>query len=99
VTFGGIVLTGDATDLNVLNEARMGDAAAVIAVTNSDNTNIMVAQMAKELYRVEHVIARLYDPAREGVYREFGIQTISPVLLSTKLIHDFLYKQKGDARK
>lgn len=85
-SFSGIVLNGDATYLNILHEAQIEKATTVISVTNNDNTNILVAQIAKELFNIKHVIARLYDPERECVYREFDIDTICPAVLSTKEI-------------
>ncbi|MDR2421274.1 MAG: TrkA family potassium uptake protein [Oscillospiraceae bacterium] len=89
-SFDGIALTGDATEIDVLEEAGLGDASALIAVTERDNTNIMIAEMARVLYDVPRVIARLYDPDKECVYQELGIGTISPVLLSTKEIEHIL---------
>lgn len=90
-SFSGIFINGDATDLGVLSEAQIENATAVITVTNNDNTNIMVAQIAKKLYNIQHVIARLYDPERECVYREFGIDTICPAVLSAKEIEKLLH--------
>jgi trk system potassium uptake protein TrkA len=92
-SFDGMTLTGDATELPLLDEANLSSASALIAVTQRDNTNIMVAQIARELYGVPHVIARLYDPDRECVYQELGIGTISPVLLSTKEIEHILHPE------
>jgi len=89
-SFGGIILTGDATEISVLIEAEIEKATAVISVTNNDNTNIMVAQLAKELFQIGQVVARLYDPERECVYREFNIDTICPAVLSTKEIDKLL---------
>jgi trk system potassium uptake protein TrkA len=83
-------MTGDATEMNVLNSAEIEKATAIISVTNKDNTNIMVAQLAKEMFSIERVIARLYDPECECVYREFGIDTICPADLSTKEIDKLL---------
>jgi len=94
-SYGGFSLIGDATDIDVLHEAQIKNATAVVCVTNNDNTNIMVAQMAKELFKVEQVIARLYDPERECVYREFGIATICPAVLSAYEIR----KQLGNVEK
>ena len=90
-SFSGITLAGDATYLHVLHEAEIERATAVVSVTNYDNTNILVAQIAKELFHIEHVIARLYDPDRECVYHEFGIDTISPAILSVKEIDKLLH--------
>lgn len=89
-SFGGITLIGDATDAGVLLEAGADKAAALISVTNNDNVNILIAQIAKEHFGIEHVIARLYDPEKECVYKEFGIKTICPALLSRKEIDKLL---------
>lgn len=89
-SFGGLSITGDALDLDVLQEAQINKASVVVAVTNSDNANIMVAQIARELFKIKRVIARLYDPERECVYREFGIDTICPAILSAKEIDKIL---------
>ncbi|MDF2520377.1 MAG: TrkA-N domain protein [Clostridia bacterium] len=89
-SFGGLTLTGDATDADVLQEAQIEKATVVISVTNNDNTNIMIAQMAKELFKKERVIARLYDPELECVCQEFGIDTICPAVLSIKRISNLL---------
>jgi len=89
-SYGGIVMTGDATEMNVLNNAEIEKATTVISVTNKDNTNIMVAQLAKEMFNIGRVIARLYDPECDCVYREFGIETICPAVLSAKEIDKLL---------
>ncbi len=95
--FGGLSLNGDATDLDVLQEAQINNATTVIAVTNNDNANILVAQVAREMFHIERVIARLYDPEREYVYHEFGIATICPAILSVKEIDKILYKQEAQS--
>lgn len=88
--FGGLSIVGDGTDLDKLREARIEQATAVIAVTNDDNKNIMIAQIAREVFHVKHVIARLYDPECEVVYQELGINTICPAVLSFKEIDKLL---------
>ena len=94
-SYGGLSLMGDATDIDVLHKAQIEKANVVVSVTNNDNANIMVAQIAKELFKIEHVITRLYDPERECVYREFGIDTICPAVLSANEIRKLL----GNAKK
>ena len=89
-SFGGLSVVANGTDLDALKEARIGSASTVIAVTNNDNTNIMVAQIARDLFHVDNVIARLFDPERESVYQEFGIKTICPAILSVKEIDKLL---------
>ncbi len=89
-SFGGLTVVGDAMEFSVLKDAEINKAGAVISVTNNDNTNIMVAQIAKEMYQINEVVARLYDPERECVYQEFGISTICPAVLSRKEIDKLL---------
>lgn len=89
-SFGGLTLLGDATDLDVLEEAEMEKATALVCVTDDDNTNILIAQLARRQYGVKRVISRLYDPDRECVYRELGIDTICPAVLSAQRIASLL---------
>lgn len=84
--FGGLSVVGDGTDLHRLREAQIERASAVIAVTNDDNINIMVAQIARYLFNTKRVISRLHDPECEIVYHELGIDTICPAVLSAKEI-------------
>ena len=88
--FGGLSVVADGTDLDALEDAQIQNASTVIAVTNNDNTNIMVAQLAQDMFHVDNVIARLFDPERESVYQEFGIKTICPAVLSVKEIDKLL---------
>ena len=94
--YGGLTLAGDATDIAVLRSAEIERADTVVSVTNDDNTNIMVAQIARNVYHIPNVICRLYDPEREIVYKEFGIDTICPTVLSTREIDRLLGKAKGE---
>ena len=93
-SYGGLTLAGDATDIAVLRSAEIERADTVVSVTNDDNTNIMVAQIARNVYHIPNVICRLYDPEREIVYKEFGIDTICPTVLSTREIDRLLGKEK-----
>ena len=88
--FGGLSVVGNGTDLDELRRAEINRATAVVAVTNDDNTHIMIAQIARDVFSVEHVIARLYDPECETVYQKFGIDTICPSALSAKEIDKLL---------
>jgi trk system potassium uptake protein TrkA len=74
---GGMVL-GTGIDEDVLRKAGIEGAEAFVAVTNGDNTNAMSAQIAKLVFQVPHVVARLYDPVREETYKTLGLDTVSP---------------------
>ena len=80
--FSGYRIVGDATEQSVLREANISEADFCFSATQNDNINLMVAQIARTIFEVPHVLARISDPAREAIYREFGIQTISPTQLT-----------------
>ncbi len=80
--FSGFTIEADALEEETLLEAKIGKADVVVTTTNDDNTNIMIAQIAKTIYNVPKVIARLFEPSRQRVYEELDIQTICPTILS-----------------
>jgi trk system potassium uptake protein TrkA len=80
--FSGFQVTGDAAEMAVLRQAKIEEADCLLAVTRHDNVNLMVAQVARTVFGVSKVIARVFDPSREAVYRQFEIETICPTTLS-----------------
>ena len=82
--FSGFQIVGDATELAVLRQAKTEQADCFLATTRHDNINLMVAQVARIVFDVPKVMARIFNPAREVVYRQFGIETISPTKLSAE---------------
>lgn len=89
-TFNGITLIGNGFDLETLKEGGIEKADALCAVTDGDNTNIMTAQVAKKIFNVPKVIARVYDPQRADIYRSLGIYTVSGTVLFASMIRDKL---------
>jgi len=69
---------GHGMDTDVLEEAGIADADAVIVATDGDNTNIVVAQIATRRYKVPSVAVRILDPARAEFYGGRGFQVVSP---------------------
>jgi trk system potassium uptake protein TrkA len=78
-TFVGQRVTGMGFDRNVLVEAGIERAGAFAAVSSGDNSNIIAARVAREMFGVERVIARIYDPRRAEVYERLGIPTVATV--------------------
>jgi trk system potassium uptake protein len=74
---GGFVL-GHGIDTSVLEEAGVADADVFVASTNGDNTNIVVAQIAKRRYEVPSVAARILDPHRAKFFSGRGFDVVSP---------------------
>lgn len=77
--FAGLTVTGMGFDRNVLSAAGIERADAFAAVSSGDNSNIIAARVARELFHVENVVARIYDAGRAGVYERLGIPTVATV--------------------
>lgn len=88
--FNGLTLTGVPIDQDVLKSAGIETADALVAVTEDDNTNIMVCQVAKEIFKVPKVIARIYNPEREHVFHQFGLETICPTDISVNVMRSLV---------
>jgi trk system potassium uptake protein TrkA len=81
--FSGRTVLGVGFDRDLLRQAGIEDAEALAAVTNGDNSNIMVARTAREVFGIDRVIARIYDPRRAAIYERLGIPTIATVQWTT----------------
>jgi trk system potassium uptake protein TrkA len=77
--FGGLTVTGEGFDRDVLIAAGVERADGFAAVSSGDNSNIISARLARETFGVERVVARIYDPKRAEVYERLGIPTVATV--------------------
>ena len=82
-SFTGQKLAGIGFDRATLIAAGIEHADAVAAVTSGDNSNILVARVARENFGIEHVVARIYDHKRAAVYERLGIPTVATVPWTT----------------
>lgn len=71
-----LVICGDATDKKILEDAKIQNADVFVAVTGSDNENIVASQLAKYSYRVPLVLARVEDMDRAQMLRGLGVDLI-----------------------
>jgi trk system potassium uptake protein TrkA len=92
-TFNGLCIVGSGFDLETLRKAGIESADALAVVTNGDNTNIMASQVAKTIFKVPRVIARLYDPKRAAIYKYMGLEIISGTVLVASMIRDKLIEK------
>src|SRR5881398_1845459 len=74
---GGFVV-GHGMDTDVLREAGIDDADAVVVATDGDNTNIVIGQVAQKRFANQCVVVRLLDPARAAFYRARGLRVVCP---------------------
>lgn len=76
--FDGLAIAGNPIDEDILKKAGIEKADAVFSVTADDNINVMVAQIAKNLFNVSLVLARISDPKRDIFYKKLGLDTVCP---------------------
>lgn len=81
-SFGGHRLEGSAAELATLKRSRMEEADLVLAVTERDSLNLLVAQLAKKVFGVPRVAARIYDPQTERVYKDLEVDIVCPTTLA-----------------
>jgi trk system potassium uptake protein len=88
--FKGRIVMGVGFDRDVLMEAGIEQADAFAATSSSDNANIIAARIARNIFRVPSVVARLYDPRRAEIYRRLGLTTISSTALGAERIRELI---------
>jgi trk system potassium uptake protein TrkA len=84
--FTGQAIAGIGFDRDRLLEAGIERAGALAAVTSGDNSNIMIARVARETFGVERVVARIYDPRRAAIYQRLGIPTVATVAWTSERV-------------
>ncbi len=89
-SFKGSPVLGDGTDMDTLRQAGIEKADAFLALTQGDNRNLMAAQIAKKIFSVKQVIAKVNDPIRANTYRGEGIYTFSRTTILGTLLHAVL---------
>jgi trk system potassium uptake protein len=88
--FRGRVIRGIGFDKNVLASAGIEQADAFVAASSSDNANIVAARIARNIFHVPRVVARLYDPRRAEIYQRLGLTTISSTTWAAERIRQVL---------
>lgn len=86
--FNGIRIRGVEFDNDILLEAGIDGADMFLGVTNDDNTNIMASQIARDIFNVPKVMARICEPNKEFIYEKLGIDIINPINLSFDMIRN-----------
>jgi trk system potassium uptake protein TrkA len=96
--FRGQLVIGVGFDREVLLQAGIEHADAFAATSDSDNANIVAARIARHVFHVPRVVARLYDPQRAEIYRRLGLMTISSTAWGAERIREVLTHAELDAR-
>lgn len=94
--FSGITVSGVPLDQDVLQQAGIDACDALLAVTEDDNQNIVISQIASQIYHVPKVITRIMDPARETVFEDFGMTTVCPTKLTAGTVLNTVLDEISD---
>jgi trk system potassium uptake protein TrkA len=87
-TFSGVALVGNGLEEESLKKAGIEEADVFVTTTQGDNRNVMACQIAKHIYHVPKVVSRIYDPIREEMYRNLGLDTVSPTKVVAGLLKE-----------
>jgi trk system potassium uptake protein TrkA len=96
-SFTGKAILGFGFDRDHLEQAGIREAAALAAVTNGDNSNILTARIARETFEIPNVVARIYDPRRAAIYQRLGIPTVATVSWTTDQVLRRLFPEQSVA--
>lgn len=88
--FKGRLISGLGFDRNILIDAGVERADAFVAASSSDNANIVAARIARYIFKVPRVVARLYDPRRAEIYQRLGLITISTTTWGAERIYELV---------
>ena len=87
-TFNGVAMVGNGLEDESLKKAGIEEADVFVSATQGDNRNVMACQIAKHVYHVQKVVSRIYDPIREEMYRNLGLDTVSPTKVVAELLKE-----------
>lgn len=88
--FSGYRIHSNTVEIAALREAQIDRADCLLATTDQDNVNMMVAQIARTIFHVPVVLARAYEPAHEFIYHELDVKIISPTHLAADAFFEAL---------
>ena len=88
--FKGSTILGVGFDREILLNADIKHADGLAAVTSSDEVNVVAARIARDIFHVPRVVARLFDHRQAELYKRLGLQTIAPTGWGIHRIADLL---------
>jgi len=89
-SFGGRVILGNGIDHDVLVQGGIEESDGIAEVTASDEINIVAARLARRVFKVPRVVARVHDPLKAEIYQRLGLMTVTPTMLGTQRFRELL---------
>jgi trk system potassium uptake protein TrkA len=88
--FGGLAIRGNGTNQDTQKRAGVEEADVFVSVTAGDNRNVVAAQIAKHIFNVPKIVSRIYDPIRNEMYKDLGLETMSPTILGVAALRELI---------
>src|SRR3989338_2230983 len=84
-----MVINGDGCEPRFLEDAEVGRADVVAAVTAEDEDNLIICQLAKEVFGVRRTVARVNNPKNEKIFSELGVDVpVNSTAIIAKIIEE-----------
>ncbi|TCL71565.1 trk system potassium uptake protein TrkA [Hydrogenispora ethanolica] len=86
-----LVIHGDGTDIEVLEQANIKQAGYFVAATGKDEENLVACQLAKKYFQVPQTIARVNNPKNQAILQRLGVDaTVSSTGIIAQMIQNQL---------
>jgi trk system potassium uptake protein TrkA len=86
-TYDCLVINADAASKDILLEAGIEEADALISTTESDSVNLMITMFGKQ-YGVETLVSSINDPAHMELFEDLGVNLVeSPHRLNGQYLY------------
>ncbi|MCM8815122.1 MAG: NAD-binding protein [Candidatus Omnitrophica bacterium] len=84
-----LIINGDGCQTDILLQAGVEDADVVAAVTGKDEDNLVICQIAKDIFKVKRTVARVNDPKNERIFFQLGVDiAIDSTAIIAKIIEE-----------
>ena len=92
-SYGGLMKEGDGGDIDILEAVNIRKSNVVIVATDDDDTNIMIGEISKNIFKVDEVVVRIFDPSKDICLKNAGIKIIYPAILSFNEFERLVYEE------
>jgi trk system potassium uptake protein TrkA len=75
---------------DVMRNAALEKAWAVVALEETDEDNLRLCRMARRIFGVENIIAWVQDPLKNREFRQVGARVVNPAYSSLLMIEGML---------
>jgi len=88
-SLNALVINGDGCEPRFMEDAEVGRADVIAAVTADDEDNLVICQLAKEVFGIRRTVARVNNPKNEHIFSELGVDVpVNATKIIAKIIEE-----------